>query len=271
MYPPARQNSRRGSAILILVITAAVASTALAVGITKFMQSTFVATDSVAVTMQAQQYADARAMLVKKTDYRDLAATAKSTIAGTDFQEEVAVSAESDYADHVKQRLVTVKVYKGAESQPRAELTIPMYSVRERTGVPIGTIIAWSSTKNPAEGEWLDCNGQSCAEYPELVAALGKSVVPDYRGRFLEGAEVPGAVKEAGLPNITGSFGVDSTSLGVLSGAFYHIGQANGAKGGSPNNSSAGFDASRSNLIYGRSDTVQPPAVTVRYLIKATW
>ena len=29
------------------------------------------------------------------------------------------------------------------------------------------------------------------------------------------------------------------------------------------------FDASRSNSIYGSSDTVQPPAVTVRYLIKA--
>lgn len=249
------------------------ASTALAVGITKFMQSTFVATDSVAVTMQAQQYADARAMLVKKTDYKDLAATAKSTIAGTDFQEEVVLSAESDYADHVKQRLVTVKVYKGSESQPRAELTVPMYSVRERTGVPIGTIIAWSSTKNPAEGEWLDCNGQSCAAYPELVAALGKSVVPDYRGRFLEGAEVPGAVKEAGLPNITGTFELWKFN-NWLGGAFYTESQPNGAytkDGGEDPAWKIVFDASRSNPIYGRSDTVQPPAVTVRYLIKATW
>ena len=247
------------------------ASTALAVGITKFMQSTFVATDSAATTMQAQQYADARASLIKKTDYADLESSTRIAIADTDFQQEVVVSPESDYIDHIKQKLVTVKVYKGTESYPRSELTVPMYSVRERTGVPIGTIIAWSSTKNPAEGVWLDCNGQSCAAYPELVAALGKSVVPDYRGRFLEGATVPGTVKKAGLPNITGVFGVDSTSLYVLSGAFYHIGQAQGAKGSSSNNSSAGFDASRSNPIYGRSDTVQPPAVTVRYLIKATW
>ena len=29
------------------------------------------------------------------------------------------------------------------------------------------------------------------------------------------------------------------------------------------------FDASRSNSIYGSIDTVQPPAITVRYLIKA--
>ena len=29
------------------------------------------------------------------------------------------------------------------------------------------------------------------------------------------------------------------------------------------------FDASRSNSIYGSSDTVQPPAVTVRYLIES--
>lgn len=28
------------------------------------------------------------------------------------------------------------------------------------------------------------------------------------------------------------------------------------------------FDASRSNAIYGNSDTVQPPALTMQYLIK---
>ena len=71
---------------------------------------------------------------------------------------------------------------------------------------------------------------------------------------------------EAGLPNITGTFqdGNEYGSNDQLSGAFYRT----NLSGHTPyeGNSSpkrVGFDASRSNAIYGKSSTVQPPAYRV--------
>ena len=185
------------------------------------------------------------------------------------------VSSESDFNSSVKQKTVTIKVFKGAETNPRSELRLTRYSAEQKaSGVPIGTIIAWASAKNPTDGTWLDCNGQSCAGYAELVSILGKSTVPDYRNRFLEGSATPNTILEAGLPNIIASFGCyrgfgrDGHST---SGAFYTSGRAEMGSSLSNwyNENQLNFDASRCSSIYGRSSTVQPPAVTVRYLIKA--
>lgn len=84
-----------------------------------------------------------------------------------------------------------------------------------------------------------------------------------------------GTTVEAGLPNITGKFvaalrdGFTNNSHTKITGAFYENGTTTGEgsynsistgvgipSGGAP----FGFDASRSNSIYGASDTVQPPA-----------
>lgn len=84
-----------------------------------------------------------------------------------------------------------------------------------------------------------------------------------------------GTKLEAGLPNITGKFvaalrdGFTNNSHTRITGAFYENGTTTGEdsynsistsvgipSGGAP----FGFDASRSNSIYGASDTVQPPA-----------
>ena len=56
-------------------------------------------------------------------------------------------------------------------------------------GVPIGTIIIWGYAKNPSEdyGVWLDCDGRNVSNYPKLVAAIGSTTIPNYRGLFLRG------------------------------------------------------------------------------------
>jgi len=96
--------------------------------------------------------------------------------------------------------------------------------------------------------------------------------VPDLRGRFLEGADTAGAGIEAGLPNITGRYvdlGFDVSATGT--GAMYNAGgwgeraEHNGRTGGQ---TSIGFNASLSNAIYGKSTTVQPPAITMIPQIK---
>ena len=85
-------------------------------------------------------------------------------------------------------------------------------------------------------------------------------------GRVLQGVkgdQVVGTTVEAGLPNITGGF--NKTKWDSANGAFYFVGSggtnSNAASGGS--GSYVGFDASRSNSIYGKSTTVQPPAYLV--------
>ena len=83
------------------------------------------------------------------------------------------------------------------------------------------------------------------------------------------------------MPNITGTtkaaYGENNqtTNVGALQTDIYTIGSASGRQDGG--NGSDGepiqsailtFNASKSNTIYGRSSTVQPPALTMRYIIK---
>ncbi len=85
-------------------------------------------------------------------------------------------------------------------------------------------------------------------------------------GRVLQGIkgdQVAGGTVEAGLPNITGTFG-GSAYGATVGGAFSDIGgRSSYERGGGGSNCIVGFDASRSSSIYGKSDTVQPPAYLV--------
>jgi hypothetical protein len=82
-----------------------------------------------------------------------------------------------------------------------------------------------------------------------------------------------GTVKEAGLPNITGTteWLMSGNTAASATGALYWrtvgTGAQRTAEADRPANLS--IDASLSNPIYGNSTTVQPPALTTRYIIKA--
>ena len=146
--------------------------------------------------------------------------------------------------------------------------------------VPVGTIIIWPASSNPegwSEGKWLACNGQpvSSSSYPEL-AALGFSSVPNLNERVPWGVNSsPGAYRNAGLPNITGEFVSTDHVLypSLAKGAFRGATATDqGTRdhqlhGGNPIRFT--FNAANSNAIYGQSSTVQPPAYTVRFLIRA--
>lgn len=125
---------------------------------------------------------------------------------------------------------------------------------------PVGSIYQTISPENPAVtfggGTW------------EKIA----------QDRVLMGASdthPAGTTVEAGLPNVKGTFiaalrdGFTDYSANKITGAFYENGITTGEdsynsistdvgipSGGAP----FGFDASRSNSIYGRSTTVRPPA-----------
>lgn len=260
----------------------AMVSSLFSLGSAKVTQAAMNGTSSNKTSLQAQQYAVSEAALLQAVPYVDLKASAKAEIPNSSYFTETSLSSESNYTDATKKRTATIHIYYGNESVPRASLSVDRYSVEPEkiSVIPIGTVIAFAGNGSPSDdGTWLECNGQSCAAYPKLVSVLGKSTLPDYRNRFLESATTAGTVIEAGLPNITGT--VDGYRLGCSdertfmnssTGAFSGYGKAGNAYGAEGNwhmSMPITFNASLSNSIYGNSTTVQPPAVTVKYFIKA--
>ena len=72
------------------------------------------------------------------------------------------------------------------------------------------------------------------------------------------------------MPNITGSFFVNKSDVTSVQGAF----KANSPGGGNSANyisgapSNISLDASRSNSVYGKSNTVQPPSLKIRIVTR---
>lgn len=150
---------------------------------------------------------------------------------------------------------------------------------------PIGTVLSYAGQTIP--NGYLLCDGASylVKDYPDLYAVIGNTYggdstnfnVPNLIDKFIQGSTTSGTEKEAGLPNITGSIGNISDSHAIFyasktNGAFTASQKAKLAGGGTVTGewyASASFDASLSNAIYGNSDTVQPPALTMVYIIKA--
>ena len=92
--------------------------------------------------------------------------------------------------------------------------------------------------------------------------------------KFVEGSSTAGTVKSAGLPNITGNLskagttGVFDNATGSFSGndSSFYAPKEGGTKFRMVN--VINFNASSSSSIYGKSNTVQPPALTMLYIIK---
>lgn len=160
-------------------------------------------------------------------------------------------------------------------------------------GKVIGEIFPYAGTSQPPGA--LLCNGAAVSRtmYPDLFAEIGVTYgsgdgsttfnLPNLVAKFIEGDLTSGTVKSAGLPNITGYAGkpyhgneFPTDGPVDVSGAFSSanvgvnaVRAADGAAGTSTARFSLSFDASASNPIYGNSDTVQPPALTMRYYIQA--
>lgn len=143
----------------------------------------------------------------------------------------------------------------------------------------VGDIIAKTTTPKsyeyllPCDGSAFDTN-----KYPMLAKVFTTGKVPNLTdGRFLEGSTSAGTSKDAGLPDIKGEIGdSNGEKIGLfwgLFGAFYsnksnRIRPTFGAD--STVTSASGetfFAASKSNAIYGSSDTVQPKSFTVMYYV----
>ena len=245
-----------GESIFVAILTCIIISV-MGVSLTRLHNASFMSLVSSETSMQAQHFAKAKMDYLIFRGYNNLAVQAKTKIDNSDFKDAVTLGTVSTDSSGVSKRTVTVSVYNGDETLPRATLQHVFYSndadlyVRNGNstansismhydssndrlyakvdgneknlggggGVPVGTIIAWPGSSAPTEGgTWLLCNGQSCASYPALSAIVG-STVPNLEGRFLEGtAGTPGSFKNAGLPNFTGSVSANNTKEGTTTG-----------------------------------------------------
>lgn len=148
--------------------------------------------------------------------------------------------------------------------------------------LPAGAVFAFAG--NTDVPGCLICNGAAISRsiYWRLFTAIGTTYgagdgsttfnIPYLTDKFIQGSDTAGTVKAAGLPDAYGAF--NPTGLKSNAGTYgvfsvegnpvvdYNVGTREGY--------GARIDMllSRSNTIYGASNTVQPPAVTMRYYIK---
>ena len=154
--------------------------------------------------------------------------------------------------------------------------------VSQQSGVPVGTIEYFAAQTPPAG--YLKADGASVGRetFPDLFGVIGTIYgegdgettfnLPDLMGRFAQGSTAPGEKIEAGAPNIKGTIAQGyCNGYGSMTEAFYGTGSTIGTGGDSHGGYSAfiNLDASRSSAIYGNSETIQPPALTLLPCIKA--
>ena len=159
---------------------------------------------------------------------------------------------------------------------------------------PVGTVQAYAG--NTVPNGWLLCDGSAVSrtDYADLYAVIGDTYgagdgtstfnLPNLVDKFVEGSATAGTEKQAGLPNIEGYFSIrnvaDESDLSPL-GLVYNTNGAvsyeaytttaasiKAAKDYGIGSQKVKFSASDSNAIYGNGNTVQPPSITMQYIIK---
>lgn len=179
----------------------------------------------------------------------------------------------------------------GEKDEVMLKTTIEQVEGLDKMINPTGSIIAFAGNTLP-DG-YLLCDGSQVSRttYKKLFDVIGTTygagdgtttfTLPNLIDRFLEGSSAAGNYLEAALPNIEGSFavgGYGSTSgwhggITGVSGVFTRGDTTKGAVGATDGHSNSAanwvyFNASTSNDIYGKRNTVQPSAVAIKMLIK---
>ena len=203
-------------------------------------------------------------------------------------------SYNADY-DYVAGRVVSYNgnLYKciqanGASSTVVAPDSNTAYWQRLDSNGAIGEI-KYFAFNTPPDG-YLVCNGANVSRttYADLFNAIGTTfgsgdgattfTLPNLIDKFAQGSTTVGTYKSAGLPNITGNIYHRTEGSIFNSGAFTMVSQVpeNIAGTNRVNFIISNFSAANGEIhngvyrndVYGKSDTVQPPALTLLPCIK---
>lgn len=174
--PKDKSPRHKGSAFLLIVVMAAIIMSMIALSTAKISQAGLGSLNSSKIALQAQQYAAAKADIIKATDYDEITAQAIEEIPNSNFYDEVILGNETLYPgkDDIYQRICTINVYQYGDVLPRCSLKVAKTSVDLRPSVPPGSILPWRG---------------NLADMPEGFALCdGSNGTPDLRDRFIVGA-----------------------------------------------------------------------------------
>lgn len=176
--------------------------------------------------------------------YVDAADALKANLAGATFTGAVTLSANptTNLQASTKQYVDTQVASVGASS------------------VPAGAIMAFY--RNAAPTGWLECNGQSVAAYPNLVA-LGLTNAPDLRGEFVRGWD-NGKGTDPGRA-------LASTQLDEFKGhthEYFGASYTSAAPGGGTPLASSARSASMGNTSSTGGSETRPRNIALMYCIK---
>ena len=275
-----------GAAMLVNVMIACVIMGMMASSVAIVQSSYFSSLNAGRAELEAQQWAEIKADVVKLTGYDNIVDQSRKVIDGsTEWEDEVQVGAEQTISADNKQKIVTVNIYKTGDSAARFSLKVPLSTQGSgNSGVPIGTVIIWASWTNPdnTSGKWLDCNGQAVDSilYPKLAAIM--SYTPNYHGVFLRGygsvisghygqiehfSSGLGELQGDSIRNAYGTFEAASTNGQGLSGIFTSTGSH--ATSTFSGNNRGEIIALNFSSGFPTSNEIRPINKAVRYLIKA--
>ena len=210
--------------------------------------------------LQAQYFAQLEADMLKLVPYDELDNIDNNwqTFSNDEnWQYKVKIGPEQNIDNtDAKMKIASIYVQKTGDMLERFSLQVPLSSQGSNT-LPVGTILPYVGELSKIPHGWFLCDGTNGT--------------PDLRDRFLQGSNTAGTFIEAGLPNITGHFSADdlASRFDPPTGVFFTY--FTGASIDASEEWGGGriyFDASRCSSIYGRSETVQPAAYTVYYIMR---
>ena len=116
----------------------------------------------------------------------------------------------------------------------------------------------------PITGEWANLFAKYGYQYDVSYTGTNQFRLPNFLNRSIWGGTTAGYI-EAGLPNIRGHLhGAGQFAFDEEGNAFYKRGTGTLIVNSGEKDNDYGFDASRCSNVYGKSNTVQPPAIKVR-------
>ena len=163
----------KGSAFISLLLIASAIISLIAISTARLnssFNSTFNANSRIT---SAEQFALSSAAILQATNYDDLVDQPRHSIPNTKYSSAVTLGAEQNLENDVKMRPAEISVYYGNDAEALYTLSTRLYKLPPESLIPVGMIIAWASAKNPDDGTWLECNGQSCAAIQNLLLFLG--------------------------------------------------------------------------------------------------
>lgn len=210
--------------MLVAAITSAVILGFIGLSVTKLNSFMFRSLDTSGISRQAQEYASARADVVKGIKYSELQSMAKKSIDGSKgYYEEVLLGGEVTVPEDssMMKRNLTINVYKDSETIPRASLVVPRYSSGDSTGQYVVNN-AFTAEKSKKLSLDVDKNNRFvAADDKGNSQKLLSSITEIYKGD-LNNLKETGIFSGSNLGNApdTGAYSIENIRQSDVSGVY---------------------------------------------------